>query len=58
MKMFLRGEWVDRPEKIQVVNPFDGSLIDTVPQASAEDIDQALEARARGGQDHAEAAGL
>ena len=42
MKMFLRGEWVDRDEKIEVKNPFDDSVVDTVPQATAADVDAAL----------------
>jgi acyl-CoA reductase-like NAD-dependent aldehyde dehydrogenase len=42
MKMFLAGEWQDRPEKIQVTNPFDESVIDTVPRASEQDVDAAL----------------
>lgn len=37
MKMFLRGEWVDRPQQVEVRNPYDRSLIDTVPQATADD---------------------
>ncbi|MGE0610332.1 MAG: aldehyde dehydrogenase family protein [Pirellulales bacterium] len=48
MRMFLAGEWVDRPERIDVVNPFDGTPIDTVPQASAEDADAALAAAVAG----------
>ena len=31
MKTFIGGEWRDKPEKIEVLNPFDGSLVDTVP---------------------------
>jgi glyceraldehyde-3-phosphate dehydrogenase (NADP+) len=42
MKMFLCGEWQDRPAKINVTNPFNGEVIDTVPKASAGDVDQAL----------------
>lgn len=42
MKMFLRGEWIDKPAKIEVKNPFDGSVIDTVPQADAADVDAAI----------------
>lgn len=42
MKMFLRGEWVDRDQKIEVKNPFDGSVVDTVPQAAADDVDAAI----------------
>ena len=31
MKMYINGEWVDREAKIPVLNPFDQSVIDTVP---------------------------
>ena len=44
MKMLLNGEWVDRPEKIEVSNPQDGSLIDTVPLATIEDMEAAITA--------------
>lgn len=42
MRMFLGRQWQDAPEKIEVTNPFDGSLIDTVPKGSARDVDRAL----------------
>ena len=42
MKMFVAGQWVDRPQRIEVKNPFDGSVVDTVPQATPEDVDAAL----------------
>ena len=42
MRMFLCGEWQDRPEKISVTNPFNGAVIDTVPKATAADVDKAL----------------
>src|SRR5262245_62127667 len=42
MKMFLRGEWVDRPQRVEVHNPYDGSLVDTVPRASADDARAAI----------------
>jgi acyl-CoA reductase-like NAD-dependent aldehyde dehydrogenase len=42
MKMFLAGSWVDKPEKLQVVNPFDNSVVDTVPKADAADVERAL----------------
>ncbi len=35
MKIFLAGNWVDKPKKIEVRNPFDNSVIDTVPKADA-----------------------
>ncbi len=48
MKMFIRGQWVDRNEKIGVTNPFDGSVVDTVPMASAEDVKAALDGAVAG----------
>ena len=42
MKMFLRGEWTDRPQRVEVHNPYDGSVIDTVPRASADDARAAI----------------
>jgi glyceraldehyde-3-phosphate dehydrogenase (NADP+) len=42
MKMFLSGEWQDRGQSIPVINPFDGSTVDTVPLGSAADVDSAL----------------
>ena len=48
MKMFLHGEWVDRPAKLEVTNPFDGSVVDTVPKADPVDIERALEGAVEG----------
>jgi glyceraldehyde-3-phosphate dehydrogenase (NADP+) len=48
MKMLLDGEWVDREEKIEVRDPFDDSVIDTVPSATDMDVERALEASVRG----------
>ena len=42
MKMLLGTEWVDRDETIDVRDPFDNSLVDTVPSASHADVDVAL----------------
>jgi glyceraldehyde-3-phosphate dehydrogenase (NADP+) len=42
MKMFVRGEWVDRGERIEVRNPFDGTVIDSVPKATEEDAKLAV----------------
>ena len=42
MKMLLGHEWVDRPDTIEVRDPFDNSIIDTVPSANAEDVQTAL----------------
>lgn len=48
MKMFLRGEWVDASKKIDVTNPYDGSVVDTVPAGTAEDVDAALAGLVKG----------
>jgi glyceraldehyde-3-phosphate dehydrogenase (NADP+) len=44
MRMFLDGEWVDRDEKREVVDPANGEKIDTVPEASADDMRAAITA--------------
>ncbi|MBE0461149.1 MAG: aldehyde dehydrogenase family protein [Candidatus Aminicenantes bacterium] len=48
MKMLLNGEWVDRDHRIEVKDPFDDSLIDTVPKATSEDVETALTAAVQG----------
>ncbi len=48
MKMLLGGEWVDRDECIEVRNPYDNSLLDTVPAASVEDVQSAVGAAVEG----------
>lgn len=48
MKMLLDGQWVDRDKKIDVIDPFDNSLIDTVPAATKEDVETALAAAVKG----------
>ncbi len=48
MKMFIAGEWVDKPKGIEVLNPFDGSVIDTVPRGEVGDVERALAFAERG----------
>ncbi len=48
MKIFLAGNWVDKPKKLEVKNPFDNSVIDTVPRADAADLERALAFAERG----------
>lgn len=48
MKMYVAGQWVDKPKKIDVVNPYDNSVIDTVPRADAADVNRALDSAVRG----------
>ena len=48
MKFYISGEWVDRNEKINVINPFDGSVIDTVPKGNIQDVDTAINSSVNG----------
>lgn len=48
MKMLLAGQWVDREEVFEVRDPDDDSVVDTVPRASAQDMEAAIEAAAAG----------
>ena len=42
MKMHIGGQWGDKSEKIEVLNPFSGSVIDTIPRANQQDVETAL----------------
>ena len=48
MKIFLEGKWVDKSNKIEVRNPYDNSVIDTVPRADGGDVERALSFAERG----------
>ena len=48
MKMHIADSWVDKDKRIDVINPYDGCLVDTVPKADAGDITRALAAAVRG----------
>jgi acyl-CoA reductase-like NAD-dependent aldehyde dehydrogenase len=48
MKMYVAGQWIDRPQKIEVRNPYDNSVIDTVPRAERGDVERALQSAERG----------
>ena len=48
MKIFLAGHWIDKGNKLEVKNPFDNSVIDTVPKADASDVEKALAYAERG----------
>ncbi|MEW6686565.1 MAG: aldehyde dehydrogenase family protein [Candidatus Edwardsbacteria bacterium] len=41
MQILINGQWRDKREKIEVRNPFDNSLIDTVPAGDASDVEEA-----------------
>ena len=44
MKMLISGNWVDAANRatIDVTNPYDGKLLETVPNAAKEDVDRAI----------------
>ncbi len=48
MQMFIDGKWIDKKEKINVYDPFDNSVIDTVPKADKEDALVALKSAEKG----------
>ncbi len=48
MKMFLAGQWVDKNQHLEVRNPYDATVLDTVPKADAQDVDRALAAALEG----------
>jgi acyl-CoA reductase-like NAD-dependent aldehyde dehydrogenase len=48
MRMFYAGRWQDRDQHLEVRNPFDATVIDTVPKAEADDVEKALAAAVEG----------
>lgn len=50
MQMILEGNWVPAlsGRTMEIRNPATGALVDTVPQASAEDVERAIEVAIRG----------
>lgn len=48
MKMLIGGSWVERKETIDVRNPYDNSLFDTVPCGTKTDIDKAITVAQKG----------
>ena len=48
MRMHIGGEWIDKSEKIDVLHPFDGSVVDTIPKGDANDVETALQTAERG----------
>ena len=54
MRMYIAGQWTEAQDTIEVLNPFDGSLVDTVPHAGPKEVDQALESATRGAASMAE----
>ena len=48
MQCFLNGEWTGLNDTAEVVNPFNGSVIDTVPSATPADITAAIDGLGKG----------
>ncbi|MCH2517289.1 MAG: aldehyde dehydrogenase family protein [Dehalococcoidia bacterium] len=48
MKMYINGQWIDKAETIPVFNPFDQSLLDTVPRGTSADVELAITSAVRG----------
>jgi len=46
-RMLIDGEWVGRDAVIEVRNPFDDRLVDTVPRGTVADVDRAIAAADR-----------
>ena len=42
MKMLIDGEFIDKNEHYDVINPYDGELIDTIPIADKGDVNKAI----------------
>jgi glyceraldehyde-3-phosphate dehydrogenase (NADP+) len=48
MRMYVAGQWIDKPQTIPVQNPYDKSTVDTVPRGDRGDVERALESAVRG----------
>jgi glyceraldehyde-3-phosphate dehydrogenase (NADP+) len=48
MKMFLQGQWQERGTVAEVIHPYDGAVLDTVPVGAPADISAALDGLEQG----------
>ncbi len=48
MKMYFDGQWIDHPRQMPVFDPQDGTQVDTVPMATAADMERAISAAVAG----------
>ena len=58
MKMYIAGAWTNGQSSMDVLNPYDGSVVDTVPRGTAADVDRALDSAVRGARVMAELTGF
>ncbi len=47
-QMYIGGEWVHSPEAIEVITPYSGEVVDTVPAATPDQLEAALVAAEKG----------
>src|SRR6266511_4672602 len=48
MEMYVAGQWRSVSVEDPVTNPYSGDLVDTVPRARAQDLEDALDAAVQG----------
>lgn len=48
MRMLVGGRWKEGKNSVPVHNPFDNSVVDTVPEATLEDVEEALATAVQG----------
>lgn len=48
MRMLIGEKWVDKEEKIEVRNPYNNELVDTVPAGDKKDVEAAIKAAEEG----------
>ena len=48
MKMYVAGQWVDSPKMLEVKAPYSGEVVDSVPDATSKQVEQALAAAEKG----------
>ena len=44
MKFLINGEFIDKSDHYDVINPYNGEIVDTVPIGYRSDADNAIEA--------------
>ena len=48
MKMYINGKWTDGGQSTPVFNPYDQTVVDTVPRATAAEVAEAITSAERG----------
>lgn len=53
MLNYIDGRWIDTENKIEVLNPYNGAVVDTVPEAGPDEAERALASAVRGAKEMA-----